>query len=89
MPGLRIHHWPFPGVALALLLWQSVFFLHVTPGHAAGQAAAYLREGVGARALGMGNAGTAVSRDASAVYWNPAMLPMMELPTSLVSQTAV
>jgi hypothetical protein len=56
---------------------------------AAGQAAAYLREGVGARALGMGNAGTAVSQDASGSYWNPGALAMMPITTSFVSQTAM
>ncbi|MEA3409802.1 MAG: PorV/PorQ family protein [Candidatus Eisenbacteria bacterium] len=33
---------------------------------------AFLRLGVGARAIGMGDAYTAVSGDASSVYWNPA-----------------
>jgi hypothetical protein len=37
-----------------------------------GQAGAFLRYGVGVRAMGMGRAFTAVSDDASAVYWNPA-----------------
>ncbi|MEW6618480.1 MAG: PorV/PorQ family protein [bacterium] len=40
----------------------------------AGQAARYLRIGVGARALGMGGAYVAVCDDASATYWNPAGL---------------
>jgi tetratricopeptide (TPR) repeat protein len=39
-----------------------------------GQAGAFLRYGVGGRALGMGRAFVAVSNDASGVFWNPAGL---------------
>ena len=37
-----------------------------------GQAGAFLRYGVGGRAMGMGRSFVAVSDDASGVYWNPA-----------------
>lgn len=40
----------------------------------AGQPGEFLRYGVGARALGLGRAFTAMANDASAVYWNPAGL---------------
>jgi len=38
----------------------------------------YLRMGVGARALGMGGAFTAIADDATAAYWNPAGLAKIE-----------
>ena len=41
-------------------------------------AAPYLRMGVGARALGMGGAFTAIADDATAAYWNPAGLTKVE-----------
>ena len=44
----------------------------------AGQAGAYLKMGVGARALGMGGAFVAVSDDATASYWNPAGLAKLQ-----------
>ncbi|MFH1218883.1 MAG: PorV/PorQ family protein [Candidatus Eisenbacteria bacterium] len=41
-------------------------------------AAPFLRMGVGARALGMGGAFTAIADDATAAYWNPAGLVKIE-----------
>ncbi|MBN2103096.1 hypothetical protein JW835_03550 [bacterium] len=40
----------------------------------AGQPGAFLRYGVGARAMGMGRAFVAIADDASAVYWNPSCM---------------
>lgn len=39
---------------------------------------AFLRTGVGARALGMGRAFTALADDATSAYWNPAGLALLE-----------
>ncbi len=44
------------------------------PARAADFAAAFLKTGAGARALGMGSAFVGVANDASAPYWNPAGL---------------
>lgn len=44
-----------------------------------GQPGAFLRQGVGARALGMGRAFTAMADDASSIYWNPAGLGGLRL----------
>lgn len=46
----------------------------------AGQAGAYLKMGVGARALGMGSAFTALADDSTAAFWNPAGLARLEKP---------
>ena len=47
-------------------------------GGQAGGAAAYLKMGVGARALGMGGAFIGVADDATTTYWNPAGLARLE-----------
>lgn len=44
----------------------------------AGQAGAYLKMGVGARALGMGSAFTALADDSTAAFWNPAGLAKLK-----------
>ena len=41
-------------------------------------AAAYMRMGIGARIVAMGEAGSAITRDVTSGYWNPAGLTMMK-----------
>ncbi len=68
-------------IRLTLILLTAMFF--VVP--AAGQKVAkygadFLAGGVGARALGMGGAHVALTRDVSSGYWNPAGLADMVYP---------
>jgi len=62
-------------MALGLLLcaalpWQAA--------RASWNAANFLKFGIGARAMGMGNSFVAIADDATAVYWNPAGLTQIE-----------
>ncbi|HOW26909.1 MAG TPA: PorV/PorQ family protein [Elusimicrobiota bacterium] len=45
--------------------------------------AAYLKLGMGSRTRGMGGAGTAAALDASALYWNPALMAELDRPEFL------
>jgi tetratricopeptide (TPR) repeat protein len=64
---------------IAVLLVLPLIFPHMVLADGdAGQAGEFLRYGVGARALGMGRAFTAVADDASAIYWNPAGLGQLD-----------
>ncbi len=45
---------------------------------AAEESAAFLKIGTGARAIGMGNAYTAVANDVDALYWNPGGLSLLD-----------
>lgn len=67
------------------LLLISLFLITLHPPNAiadtpAGQAGAFLRMGIGARAIGMGNALTGLARDGFSGYYNPASLPFMQQP---------
>jgi len=57
------------------LIYVCLLLLIISPGVFAGEYAAdFLRIGVGARALAMGGAFTALADDATSFYWNPAGL---------------
>lgn len=58
------------GLLIGLLVWTGPVWSQ--------GAAAYLKMGVGARALGMGGAFTAVADDATALYWNPGGLTTLK-----------
>ncbi len=60
-------------VVMCVMLTGTAGQLNAQTG-SAGQGGEFLRYGVGARALAMGRAFTALANDASAVYWNPAGL---------------
>lgn len=62
-------------LAFFVLLFSSNINLSAQAG---GQPGALLSYGVGARALGMGGAFFAISDDATASYWNPAALHMLD-----------
>jgi len=59
------------GIALALIVASSALALAGADGLSG------LKVGLGGRALGMGGAFTAVSNDATAVFWNPAGLALL------------
>jgi len=63
----------YVSIAVMLLSMVSVSF-----GDSGVNAAPYLREGVGARSLGMGHAFIAIADDATSGIWNPAGLPKID-----------
>ena len=61
--------------ALLLILGLSTVHAGSNP---ANTGLAFLKIGVGGRAVGVGEAYTAIANDASAAYWNPAGLAQLE-----------
>ena len=63
-----------------LLLLTALAAVTTAPAFAesAGRAGAFLKMGVGARALGMGSAFTAIADDSTAAFWKPAGLATLE-----------
>ena len=64
----------------AVIALMAVFSTAVGEEGAGGQGGAFLRMGVGARAVAMGGAFTAIADDATAAYWNPAGLGQLKNP---------
>jgi hypothetical protein len=66
-------------IVVLLLLVQSASAQHI-----AKYAGEFLSFGVGGRALGLGGAYVALARDASAGYWNPAALALLNYPEAML-----
>lgn len=71
---VRIAAWLFAAAFVCAFLASGLLSL----AHAYSNPDFFLKQGVGARQLGMGNAGTAVADDASAVFFNPAGLAYLK-----------
>jgi len=81
----------FIGVAITILVFVEAAKTQVFPnlgGQRAGTAAAqFLKIGIGARALGMGESYVAVANDAEALYWNPAGISQFNEQTVFFAHT--
>ena len=72
------------GISLTALL-IGIAFTSVHAGSNAGMAGAFLRMGLGARALAMGDVGVALPGDGFGIYYNPASLPYLKARTVLTT----
>jgi hypothetical protein len=63
-------------ITAGLLL--AVFAIHLSAQEVNNSLAAYMRMGIGARIIAMGEAGSTVTKDVASGYWNPAGLMMMK-----------
>ncbi|MBN1858240.1 hypothetical protein JW848_03435, partial [Candidatus Bipolaricaulota bacterium] len=68
-----------PVFALACLVFVIAAEAQIEPGWSA---AAQFRDGIGARALALGGATTAIVNDATSVFWNPGLLCTVALELS-------
>src|SRR5437868_6492711 len=78
-------------IANAFLVFAVSLASTLSAAHAVGKGTSggqFLRVGVGARAPGMGGAFSPVADDATAIYWNPAGLAMLEKKEVSVSYNA-
>ena len=68
-------------VLFAILIGISIGIAIPNPVHPqdgkGGQAGAFLRIGVGSKAMAMGRAFTGLANDVSSIYWNPAGIGML------------
>lgn len=72
---------------ITFLILISVSFAY--SGDYAGDAAVYLRMGLGARPFGMGGAFVGLADDGTAAYWNPAGLIQLEKPEASLMYSAL
>lgn len=63
---------------IAALLLLAMFAICLSAQEVNNSLAAYMRMGVGARVIAMGEAGSTVTEDIASAYWNPAGLVMMK-----------
>ncbi|MCK9333308.1 MAG: hypothetical protein M0Q19_09075 [Candidatus Cloacimonetes bacterium] len=63
---------------LVTLSCLMILALPIFAGDVNNSAAAYIRMGIGARIIAMGEAGTATAKDVTAAYWNPAGLSYLK-----------
>jgi len=74
-------------IAICCILVVLPLLTEVNAGGPGSTGGAFLRIGIGARAIGMGNAFTAIADDVSSIYWNPAGLSKLKYHEVLFMHT--